>query len=410
MKGTTKKWWLPAVIAAALLGCGDGVLADGDDVLYFNPWNAGEVTPRTVEDREPVSSPQDASNYDEVVQGFTEQSTTLLERSDVNDVLAPIEQSFMLSGQYLDLVDLYRAHYERRGTDSVAAPALAWTYLQIGNEPALAEVTSALIDEQPDDPLTWVIVGNTHLRDADTSISSARRALEAFERIFELDPQFSGFKGAEPQLIQQQIEALQMRVPDDPEQELAALEEMEEEAAAPMHHTDGEAPPAVEVEDPEEIEEIEETEPEEPEEIEELEEPEEIEAPAEADEIDEPVDDVQAIHHVLLGQQAFQRGSAHYSEAEQHFRSALALDPDNMDAELGMLRLAERLDGPDERLVEAVDRLTDRDLSAQQALDLGLFCLRRLNDRDRATSLLKRVKEKDPSLARRVDVDSLLAH
>lgn len=407
--------WLAALLTASVLGCGDGVLAEGGGDVYFTPWNADQVQPTVIEDRQPVLPPEQSDNYEEVVRGFSAQAPDLLQRPDVVDVLGPIEQSFLLSGKYLDLVDIYREHYEQHGVGSVAAPALAWTYMQLGNAPALAELKEEMLEHRADDPLTWVIVGNIHMRQADASMESARRAKEAFERVLELDPQFGGFKATEPAALRQQLDALRRRVPDEPAEET----DVDAVAAAPMHHVEeGDEPtPIVDAseaaEPAEEEEDIYGGDADEPAgEIAEEQVEEQVDPDGEIDEEDtaedEDVTEAQAAHYVVRGQQAFQRGSDHYPEAQDHFRRALDLDSDNVDAGIGLLRIAARTGAPDEMLYEQVDRFVDRELSAQQAYDLGLFCLRRLNDRDRATSLLQRVQQKDPSFARRVGVDSLL--
>lgn len=401
------------MLSAGLIACGDGVLANGDGVVYFTPWNTDTVETRVVDTPGPTLSEENAANYAEVRQGFAAQAPELLARPDVVSVLGPIEQSFLLSGDYPQLVEIYRQQYEEHGTDSVAAIGLAWTYLKLGNQPAARAIKARLLEERPNDPLTWVIVGNVHIRDAESSIESARRARDAFERVLELDPNFTGFKSTDRNLIQRTLEALNQRIPEEPVADPEML------AAAPMHHTDDEAGAQLEPVEPVEPSTDDALDDELDDETDEAMEPELVEAqpvdePDEPDEHVEETDEEQpsqearASHHVVFGQQALQRGSDHLSQAHQHFSEALRLEPEHVDAHLGMLRVERRSEAPDEVLSQRVDTIADQKLTAQQAYELGLFCLRRLNDRDRATSLLQRVQQKDPSFARRVGVDSLL--
>ena len=416
MNRATTTPMLIALLATALVACGDGVLADGDGVVYFTPFGTQSFETRTVDTPRPTLPEEQESNYTQVREGFAAQAPQLLNRPDVVDVLGPIEQSFLLSGNYPQLLDIYRQEFERHGTDSVAAIGLAWTYIQLGNEPASWALKDQLVTERPDDPLTWLIVGNVHIRHADASADSARRARDAFERVLELDPNFSGFKSSDPQLLRNTIDALNRRIVDEP------VETPEAVAAAPMHHTDEESVDIIDTEpadpepaDPEPSDEspASEAPEQQPEPLAQREESvggDEPEQAGEPDEVEEHESPRQAgaAHHVVLGQQALQRGSDHLSQARNHFQQALQIEPENVDANIGMLRVQRRMQATDEVLIAGVDAIADRELTAQQAFDLGLFCLRRLNDRDRATSLLKRVQQKDPSFARRVGVDSLL--
>ncbi len=429
-------WWLVLVVFAS--ACDGDVLSDDGDIVYLTPWGENQIDVVEVRDSRPNLSSQDEANAEMVIANFEDQSEALLQRPGVDEILGQIEQSYLFSGNYHRLIDIYRDHYERHGIESIAAIGLAWTHIQLENEVELVELEKRLIEERADDPLTWVIVGEANMRRAAQSPQAAIWARDAFERLLELDPDFQEFKTLSRARLQQQLEQLRIEAPDDDVV-------VDDEAASPMHHVDGEAASApVSGADMAEVE----AEPQEDHaDQEQLQEEEERagddakgvvgdtvepaarqaaaaiaeqhqaeiddEAQAAEDEAQSADDDAeerrrQAITAVMNGQQALQQGDQGLPEARGHFEQALDYDPDNVDAQIGMLRVQQRLEASDSELLEAVDELKERILSARQAYDLALFCLRGLNDRDRATSLLQRVEQKDPSFARRVGVDSLL--
>lgn len=447
MNSRTNNFALVVAALVVLTACGDDVVADGADVVYLNPWNHDRVDVQPVQDRSPAVAPahqqrfeQDLAEFEQLTDEFVVRADDVLERSDVDQVLGSFEQAFLFSGRYLDLVELYQKHYRTHGVDSIAAPALAWSYVKLGNEPGAEAMIDELTEARPDDVETWVVVGKYHGRRADTSVQSAHRARQAYERVLELDPDFESFKMMDRRRLENELDGLERII-----EQRADADPGVAGADQPMHHADGEAAGAdddavaeatAEAEDRARtaggeverravdrieaaamnVEEyVEDALPgeltvEEADELrrEDLEEAPDDEAdePEAADQADEP----SAAHLVARGRRALQRGGEqNLREAEDYFEQALEADPDRVEAGIGLLRVAERGGAPREVLVDQFDSVADYDeLTARQAHELGLFALRSLNDRARATSLLERVEQLDPSFARRVGVDALL--
>ena len=460
MSTSAKTRLVLAVLVAAAVGCGDGVVADGGDVVYLTPFNVDEAGPSQTEGPSVVFAPghqdefeADREQYDVLIDEFSQRSDEVLTRPDVEEVLGAFERSFIYSGRYLELAELYRQHYESYGIESVAGPAWAWSLVKLGNEPAAEEMIDRLEEARSGDPETWVVVAKYHARRAHDSTESARKAKEAFERVLELNPQFQSYKTMERGRIDQELQAIG--------QILDRAEAMDEDdpvaaADAPMHHEDGEPvddeptdqPQPDDTDQPDEVagdqaeqiagqvdadaediaddatmapdEFVKDLFPEDlpPEEVARLAE-EQAERQDAAEEQQqqpdeqpdaEPQDDEPSVQHLLArARQAFQRGGdENFRRAESYYEQVLAIDPENMDAGIGMLRVAERTGAPDDMMRDQVDTLSQHEMTARQAYELGLFSLHRLNDRDRATSLLEQVEELDPSFARRMGVDELL--
>lgn len=397
------------LVAFGLMACGDGVLADRGDVVYLTGWNAEVVQPRVVEDKTPVLDEKTGQEYGQLMEGVSQQAETFFRSRQVIEFMGAVEQAFLMSGRYFELVEILRQQFEAQGTGSVAAPALAWTYLQLGNEPKVEEIIRQLEAERPADPLTWVVVGAYHASRSSQSMDSARQARDAFEKVLELDPDFTGFMALEGEAMRQQLEMLRRQVPADRPPQIAEAEPADEqediaaaEAAREVADVATEVGAAVDerLEAKEAREEIGEL----------AEEDEELQLAEEAEETREegPDNRAQAALYVAQGQRALQSGGDRLQEAQNHFRRALQYDEDSVDAGIGLLRVAARSGAPEDMLADQIDLLASRDLSARQAYDLGLFCLRNLKDRDRATSLLQRVEDLDPQLSRRLGVESLL--
>ena len=436
-----------AAIAAGVIACGDGVLADGDDVVYLTPFNHDAIDIDQVRDRPPSVAPpyeetyqQDQQDYEQINSEFIRQADQILSDPQVIDVLGSFERSFVFSGRYLEMVSIYQQHQQEYGTGPVATPALGWAFVRLGNEPGALAIIDELLETRPDDPNTWVIVAKFHGRRANQSMESARQARRAYERILELDPEFSGFKTMDIQRIERELEALHRIAPpaddDRPAAEASAADQ-------PMHHADerrdiGTTADVGDGADDESrqqargdadrraddvaeraqlvVEELSIT-------VDEYiddampadmsaEEMEQLAAASDDDSSSDGAaddDTPSARELVARGQRHVQRGSEdNLRRAEEYFEQALEVDPENIDAGIGLLQIAERTGAPEEMLTDQVDTLSDHELSAEQAYQLGLFSLRRLNDRQRATSLLRRVEQLDPSFARRVGIDSLV--
>ena len=234
------------LLVAGVVGCGDGHVADGDGVVYLTPWNHDQIGAERLEDRAPSVAPepyrhQNDRSFDEgleqygiVVEDFLEQPDYTLQRPDVVDYLGPIERSFIFSGRYLELAAVYQQHYRRNGIDSVAAPGLAWTYAKLGNQPGAEVLIEEMLEDRGDDPMTWAVVAKYYGRQAHSSQEAARQAKEAYQRLRELDPNFS-FKTMRPERIQQELDALSRLVPGEDAGEAA---QQPPDDDIPAHHVE----------------------------------------------------------------------------------------------------------------------------------------------------------------------------
>ncbi len=370
------------LVTGCLTGCADEFVPDVDGHVYHWNWQQTTETSRVIQDRMPQVPEAEEQHYREVVERFNSRAPMLFERDDIISQLRHLEQVYMLSGRYLELVALYEADVDRRGVESRVAPALVWAYVQLGQERAARDLVQELIEARPDEASTWVVAGAFHLQRAQTSTEAARNARDAFATALEVEPEFAGFMGFTTNLLTMQVRELSRRIPDEPR--VIGEPEVEEEA--------------------EEVAEVEE----EVEEVEAAEEVAEVEEAEEAEEAPEPPQE-RASHHVALGQGAMQLGRDHFEEAQQHFQRALRVEPDNLDAAIGLMLVAARSGAPDDLVRDQLDLIADQDhLTARQAYELGLFARRSLNDHTRATSLLERVRQLDPAFAERVGVDALL--
>lgn len=376
-----------------LWGCGDGVSLDRAEVVYFSPFRQEAVQVKKVEDRLPPLTEQERAQTDELIAEFHRQAPRAAQRPAQGDELDAIEQIFLVSGRYLELVQIYEENVKNFGIDSWMAPELAWAYMQIGDEIRAKELIGKLKEERGDEAQVWILAGTYDLSEAETSPVAARRAREAFERALELEPEFAGFKGVDAGLLRNQIAELRQRegAPAAQVREDRVGEQGQQEPAAVVEV----APEEEVVDEPQEVEEVEEA-------------PKEV--PPQAAPVQRSPQEIQeAAHFVVLGQAAMQRGESGYVEAQRYFQQALALEGDNLDAALGLLLLAGRTGAPEAMLRAQVERIAEAPhVSARQVYDLALFVRRRLNDQALAISLLKQVQELDPSFAERVGVDAYL--
>lgn len=400
------KW--PSLLLVLLLtatssACTDSTFADPQDVVYLTPMNAHKVEAGPVEDQIPQFRSEEDDNYKQVREQFSRRAGLLLQREDVVSQLESIEQVYYLSGYYLELIKIYQDHIEEFGVTNIAGPSLVFAYVQTGQDRLARELILRLKEDAPEDPLTWVVAGRYHLQNSQSSAREAREARDSFQRALALDPNLGNFRGMNATVLRAQIDDLNRRIPPEQlaasdsspselqeQRDLLALTETAEQEESP-----GEGQQELE---PESLDRDESA----------LFEEQEI-ALLEAPPAAEPVAEESAAHFIALGRAELQQGSSRLEASQAHFRRALEIEPENLDAAIGLLLIAGRSGAPEEMLTQQIQRIEEHPaLTARQAYEMALFTMRSLNDRDLANMLLQRVQDLDPSFARRVNTDALI--
>ena len=381
-----------------LTGCGEGVLPESEEVVYFSPLATSIPDARPLPDGRPELSDEDRAAYMPIVESFRASGDELLRRPDVEARLQSIETVFALTGNYFELVALFQKEVEAHGVDSPVAPRLAWAYLQLGQQRLGRDLIDAIQKARPDDALSWLLEGAYWLDEAETSADAARKTIAAWTTVLEKDPNFPDFQGFNAETLRQRINALQARLPaEDAEPAEDTAVAAAPEAPQPAEPAPAEAEAAAPEPEPvvaEEAPPAEETSAE--------------EAPAPAPE-PAPVAQAEPSAPILAacGQIALSSGDA--KAARRHFAEALKADPDHLDAAVGHLHASARLGADAPALTEAAQKLAERDdLPARTAYELGLFGLRTLKEPDLARRFFDRVRRADPAFAERVRLDALM--
>ncbi|TXD35214.1 hypothetical protein FRC98_17260 [Lujinxingia vulgaris] len=407
---------LLGTVALATAGCSEADLPEADSLVYLSPWSGRDLQAEPARASSPaLLSEAERANYTEIADSFVQNAPSLLTRADVVQRLESIEQVFLLTGRYMELVALYQDAVEAGGTSSPAAPALAWSYVQLGQEAQARELIDQLKTTRPDEAVVHVLDASLNLAQMERESAAADRALAAFKRARQLDPAFGPFRGLNAAGIAEQInrlEARQARTTGATQNAVSSANAAQNNAdvqppvaqnqpAAGQNPDEETQPPAAQNELPS------------------------AQPPAAQNPIaagqpptaqnsavlqpSAPGPQQQAAIMVADGQITMARGEDHFEEAQRYFRRALEFEPNNIAAGLGLLQIASRSGAPDEMVRSQIELLEKQpDLNARQAYELAMIALRRLNDRPLATSLLQKVQDLDPRYAERVGVDALL--
>ncbi|TXD39583.1 hypothetical protein FRC96_06920 [Lujinxingia vulgaris] len=420
---------LLGAIALATAGCSEADLPEADSLVYLSPWSGRDLQAEPARASSPaLLSEAERANYREIADSFVQNAPSLLTRADVVQRLESIEQVFLLTGRYMELVALYQDAVEAGGALSPAAPALAWSYVQLGQEAQARELIDQLKTTRGNEAVVHVLDASLNLAQMERDSSAAARALASFQRARQLDPAFGPFRGLNAAGIAEQINRLEAR---------QARTTGATQNAVSSANTENTAQNNAEAQPPVAQNQVAQNQPAAEQSSGEDTQPPVAQSPVAQNELptaqppaaqnplavgqpptaqnsavlqpSAPGPQQQAAIMVADGQITMARGEAHFEEAQRYFRRALEFEPNNIAAGLGLLQIASRSGAPDEMVRSQIELLNRQpDLNARQAYELAMIALRRLNDRPLATSLLQKVQDLDPRYAERVGVDALL--
>ncbi len=409
---------LAAIITALAIlstGCGEGVVDDGADTVYFAPLERDELRTERVAAPDGPSD-EEVAQVKPIIDGFSENAGALFARGDIESRLPQIEQVFISTGHYLDLVAIYQNVVDTQGISSRAAPLLVRHYLRLGQRHLARDLLDEMIAERPNEPQTWFLNGAFWLPKLEGSEEAVARVVASWQKVLDLDPNFEGFGRADLPSLREQLEALRQRASQEAISE--AVAELDEERAAPADEADQDEEPretdeAEQEDEPQELDDAELADAKSPEADAELlahhdqsaadgEPAPKTQAPDETKEA-EPVAITLARADMALGQ-----GDA--SGAKELFEEALEREPTNVAATLGIIRSGwEDDDSSRNQLATSLRELAERDdLTPRQQYDIGQFAFSKMQDRKLAAELWKEAKERDPKLAERVGLDRLI--
>lgn len=391
-------------MGAVVAGCGEGVLPAEGGVQTFSPLQPAPIVARTIDAPPSDLSPAMRTNYEAILDGFQNNAETLLQRDDIEPRLEQIESVYAATGRYLEMVAIYQADVEKRGLESAAAPSLVWAWMQIGQRKQARDLIDQLLQQHAQKATSWFLDGAYWLPDAQTSSEAAKKTIASWQKTLELDPGFANFKGFNTTILRQQIANLQQRVDNSPlnmaaNQQIAAQPQPEAQPEPqPEPAPEETAPPVAEA--PPEIAEPE------------VAEPEAAPEPEVAPEPEAAPEKPQESAGILVaqGQIALSRGnSEQLGQAQDFFSRALALEPDNVGAAVGLFNVR-RLQGAsnDVLLADLRTLAAHPNLTAQHAYELGMFSVRGIKNNAVALQFFERCQQLDAGYAERAGVPALI--
>jgi len=389
------KLWVILVLAVSGLGC-DAVMPDYQRTRYFAAVQVDAPMASIIGDPGPSISAIEMNRFEPILDGFRKNHELLLSQDDVRQQLDRIETVYIATGRYLELVGIYQRDVEKRGAKSHAAARLAWSYIRLGQERQAKELIALLKKEESEEAMAYFLEGTTFLQWDPSAEDSKKGVFRAWSRALELEPNFKGFESISAAQMRSQIDQIRPLMVE--EKSLSAMELAQERIAKISDGAQAATTPDADVPEAPDVDEAPSN-----------------EAPGdEATVSDEalpasPSADPAREYRIAVARAELLLNEARFQDAEDAFLVAKTIDPNGFAAEFGHLRAGWGIETARPRIRPRLRALAERDdLTGRQAYDLGLFLLRHANERELATNLLNRVKELDPELANRVQIDRIL--
>ena len=408
---------LAALLLAGLTtGCSEEVGSSNDRQIDFHPLERDSRLITEGEDPGPPVDLEQNPEYRQIIEGFRANADVLFARQDIAKRLDQIEQVFLGTGRYLELVAIYQDVVAERGLKNPAATRLAWAYVRLGQEKQARRLLDRLLEVQPQNPEVYFIDGSFWFNRARQSQTAAARTILAWRRVVELDPNFEGYRKIGAADLKRQTRQLQSQLPKPAEQIVQAAEaedkgqatgadeggapavdqmpggEQAEQPAAEEGESDAGRKPVAEADAGTAQEQT-------------------APAPAEPDagraDAGPTADQPQRTPTpILLTRADLALGQGKLDRATSLFQKVLDRDSDNLDVRIGLVRVERQRTPDDPKVAEKVRQLAEADnLTASQAYDLGLFAKVKLGDDPLARQLWKKVRELDPDYADRLGLD-----
>jgi Flp pilus assembly protein TadD len=374
-----------------LVGCGQAPTS-ADGVTYFHPLQAEEPLVEPVQDPGPPVKTEEMEGYSQIMEGFRANAEVLFRRADIEKRLDQIEQVFVSTGHYLELVSIYQRVVEKQGYDTPAAPRLAWALVRLGQRQQAKTLIDDLKEARPEDADVHFIDGAYWLNQARESREAAARTVLAWQKTLELDPDYEGFEEASASNIQTQIDRLRQQIGAPPSEVLKQAKPPKPAPEKPK--ADGES--ALAESKQTQSRQAPEPEPTSAEPADEPEGPEKVaEAPDDEAEQRKPSPD-----SVRLTRASLAVSEGDLEQARNLYESVLEDDSDHLRAQFGLLKVRQRDGAAAESLAEEARSLLDHPkLDAQTAYNIGLFARAKLDAEELAESFFDVVRTKDPAFA-----------
>ena len=360
---------------------------DQRDIVYFAAIETDTLEPRTIPDPGVRLAPAQVSSSEKIVNGFLESHERLLGEEDVRRRIEQIENIFMLSGRFAELMVIFRDDFEKRGTDSHVADRYAWGLIRMGQRKRSREVINQLLVARPTDARIHFLDGAAYLQEQPPTASDFPKIVRAWERVIEFDPNYEGYDSITAEMLRLEIDRFKAQMPSSELAEVELAAQVEAQNPKPV-----ETPPEP-VEVVEEVEEVEEVA------VEPVPEPAVVppapRGPAHSDD---------QLYRLQIAKGQIALGRSDYPAAEEAFILAKGLKPGDFEAEFGHLSAGWGTTAARHDVATGMRKLAERDdLTPAQRIELGTFLWTKLGRKDMAAEQWNAAKSADPSVAKRVD-------
>ena len=424
MSRTAHIWFYTLAALVFYTGCDVATHPESRKTTLFSSLETRRIDPIVIENKMPKLTSQEQATYTTIVDGFAKNADARLAEDEVVRHIERVDQIYIMTGRYLELVKIYEDDYKKRGLKSRVIGRLAFAYVRLDQATAARPLIDEMLAYAPNDPTAHFIDGMYWLRQPRT-VENLGRAMEAIETTLRIEPRFTGYEGIDAEQLKSQLDQLRQIVPADWKAQIAAAQEAEgtEPQEKPESIPEGTNNAQTNNGQTNNVEE----------------QPEPTEAPNETEptEPTEPIDDAkpgisdpslavtnrapqqeeatisigkEEMYLLLVAEAEIAINEGRAKEAETKFNAAKQLRPDGFEAEFGHLKAGWRVESARNEIARKIRVLAKRELNAQQSYDVGLFVLTNMVDKELTKTLWQRTLDQDPELAKRVDLKTLMTN
>ena len=378
-----------------VFGCSDGVQPDQREMVYFTAIETDTLVPQPVADPGTSLPADQVAAASKIVDGFVENHERLLQSPEVGLRIEQIENFFIVTGRFHELMVIYRDDWEQRGTKSHVADRFAWGLVRLGQQKRARQTVDALLADRPTDPKVHFLDGAVYLQVQPPPQEDFPKVVKAWRRVLQLDPGFKGYERIDAEALRAEIAKFDAATPEH------LREAPPEPIVAPQSDAGtADADDAGSSATPQAVDTLPTEQP-----VADSPAPSEVE-PAETPETEQPAQpaaltpDQTARLWVARGEIAL--GAGNYKKAEEAFIKAKALAPESFQAEFGHLRAGWGTESARNDVAKRMRELAEwPNLTPIERFDLGLFLWTKLGRKDLAEKQWEQAQT-DPAIAARL--------
>lgn len=151
---------------------------------------------------------KEAREANKIIDDFLANSAKAFELDETREHLPSLERFFYQTGRFIELVNLYREVYDRKGPTHYIGPRLAWAYSSIGHGAEAMKILDEVEPKRPKDALIYMVRGSVLASSGTGTAADLTRIRDNWRKVVELDPNFEGPMGLDAEVLRVRLKEI----------------------------------------------------------------------------------------------------------------------------------------------------------------------------------------------------------